>query len=988
MLSSSASTAAQEPPGSLRGAVYDKDYDSPLGGAQVSIVEIGLKVATTDEGHYVFEHVPPGRYTVVFSKEGFVRQVKTDVVVTSGKLTDLDAWLAGEFTEMEELLVQDLLQLGSGTEASLLKMRFQSPSLMDSISSDLMSRAGASDAASALRLVAGTSVQDGKYAVVRGLPDRYVSSQMNGVRLPTADENKRAVQLDQFPSSVIDSVQVSKTFTPDQQGDASGGAVNVRLRGVPDETICQFKTQISTNSQSPAHGELLTYDGGGVNTWGRDDGGRDVQTGNLGTSWDGAVGVKPGRAPVDEKSSLTIGRRHELEDGTTLGGLVSVFYERSHNFIDNKKDDTYWVTHPGDPMTPQTYQGTPGQGDFKTALYDVTQGSESVKWGALTTLGFDTKKNSLALNFLYTHSAEDKATLAEDTRGKAYYFPGYDPNNPVGPGNDPDHLHAAPYIRLETLEYTERTAATLQFTGRHTLPIGDFEIGDLFKCRSPEIGWTVAFSSSGLDQPDKRQFGALWLPPSYHAGGPFSDPYTSPPTWLPYKPAENFNLGNLQRIWKSIDETSEEYALDLKLPFEQWSEGEGYVKFGALDDRLHRKFNQDTFSNFGDSASYFFGDWNDPWSDVFPFEDHPVTASNADVDYKGEQEISAWYGMLDLPLSPYWRMIGGARVESTHLSVVNNPEADAIWYPPGSSEPTHLNPGDADVDFSQQDLLPAVELVFTPVKQLTFRGSFAETVARQTFKELTPIQQQEYLGAPVFVGNPDLKMSELKNYDLRVDYVPYEGGLLSASWFYKDIKDPIEYVQALLGFAATTAVNYPKGEMNGYELEARQSLGHLWRKLEGVAVGANATFIDSEVTLPPDVAAGFDDPAIQAPMHSRDMTNAPDHLYNLFATYDLPESGTQFGLFYTIQGDTLVAGATQSNGNFVPSVYAREYDTLNASVAQRLGKYLTLQLQAKNLTNPRIEEVYRSKYIPEDVVKTSYTKGIEYSVALTAKVSF
>jgi hypothetical protein len=85
---------------------------------------------------------------------------------------------------------------------------------MDSIGSDLMSRAGASDAAAALRLVAGASVQDGKYAVIRGLPDRYVSSQMNRVRLPTADENKRAVELDQFPAAAIESIQVSKTFTP------------------------------------------------------------------------------------------------------------------------------------------------------------------------------------------------------------------------------------------------------------------------------------------------------------------------------------------------------------------------------------------------------------------------------------------------------------------------------------------------------------------------------------------------------------------------------------------------------------------------------------------------------------------------------------------------------------------------------------------------------------------------------------------------------
>ena len=78
-------------------------------------------------------------------------------------------------------------------------------------------------------LVPGTTIQDGKYAVVRGLPDRYVNSQMNGVRLPSADPDKRAVQLDQFPSEMIESVQVTKTFTPDQQADASGAwrALNV-----------------------------------------------------------------------------------------------------------------------------------------------------------------------------------------------------------------------------------------------------------------------------------------------------------------------------------------------------------------------------------------------------------------------------------------------------------------------------------------------------------------------------------------------------------------------------------------------------------------------------------------------------------------------------------------------------------------------------------------------------------------------------------------
>jgi TonB-dependent receptor len=422
----------------------------------------------------------------------------------------------------------------------------------------------------------------------------------------------------------------------------------------------------------------------------------------------------------------------------------------------------------------------------------------------------------------------------------------------------------------------------------------------------------------------------------------------------------------------------------VKFDLEQWDGHKGALKLGFFDDSLTREFNQDSFSNFGDQGSLYHGHWSDPWSSHFPDETgHPVTASNADVDYHGEQDIRASYGMVDLPLSSALSINFGARMESTKISIVNNPEADAFWFPPGASAPVHLNPGDADVTVQQDDVLPSLGLMLEATKELTLRASYGQTIAHQTFKELTPIMQQEFLGGPVFIGNPELRMSALKNYDLRADYVPYEGALCSASWFQKDITDPIEYVQRLAGFTYTTPINYPKGEMTGYEFELRQELEHLWRELHGFSFGANATFIDSKVTLPADEALAFSEPGIAAPMTSRDMTNAPDHLYNFFLTYDFDGAGTQIGLFYTVQGDTLIAGAGESLGNFIPSLYAKEYDTLNLTLSHVLGKHLKLTLQAKNLTNPRIEEIYRSTYIGSDVTKTSYTKGIEYSLALT-----
>ncbi|MCF7972913.1 MAG: carboxypeptidase regulatory-like domain-containing protein, partial [Phycisphaerae bacterium] len=502
--------------GGIRGMVYDKDFETPLPGAEVLLFETGETRATTDQGNYVFGQVTPGTYTLIFSKDGYTRQVKGSVVVTAGGLTEVDAKLPGEYTEMEEFIVQDL-DLGGGSEISLLNMRIDAPAMMSGISADMMSQAGASDAASALRLVSGATVQDGKYAVVRGLPDRYVNSQLNGVRLPTADSDKRAVQLDQFPAALLESIQVSKTFTPFQQGDASGGAVNVVTKGIPEETTFSFSSQIGYNSQASGS-DFLTYDGGGVSFWGMDDGGRDIQGDKLGQNWDGAVGVSRDSAPMDYKWSLSGGTKKTLDSGIKVGGFGSFFYEQDSSYYENGIDDKYWVKNPRDPMTPQASQGTVLDGNFNTSLFDVTQGSQEVKWGGLATVGMETEKHSLSLLYMYTRATEDTATLAENTRGKAYYFPGYNPYDPSDLGNLIDGRLASPYLRTQTLEYTERTTQTLQFSGKHTLPKLDFSLDKYVTLLDPELDWGVAFSSAGMDQPDKRQFGSDWLAESEDIG--------------------------------------------------------------------------------------------------------------------------------------------------------------------------------------------------------------------------------------------------------------------------------------------------------------------------------------------------------------------------------------------------------------------------------------------------------------------------------------
>ncbi len=994
-----ASSVHAQQAGSIRGTVYDKETDAPLAAAQVMIVETGAKAAASEDGGFVFGQVAPGKYTLVFSKEGYARQVAADVPVGPGQMTDANSSLKAEFTDMDEFVVQKL-ETGGGAEEGLLNLRMENPALMDSISSDLMSRAGAGDAAGALRLVAGASVQDGKYAVVRGLPDRYVNSQMNGVRLPSADADKRAVQLDQFPSELIENIQVSKTFMPDQQGDASGGAVNVVLKGIPDKTVLKASVGTEYNTQTTGNDEFLTYEGGGVNTWGHDRGGRDQQTPS--NNWKGATGVIHREAPPAYNWSVTAGGKKTVIDDLRVGGLGNFYYKRKSSYFSNGIDDSYWLEGTNAlKMTPQTKQGgvSPGgvqTGDsFKTALFNVSQGSEEVQWGGLGAVGIETEDHKLTLLYMRTQSTEDTTTLAEDTRGKDYFVtskvPGYDPLAP-----NSDYQDAAPYQRNETLEYVERKTETLQLRGEHILPFPETGFSGFFVLLPPEVDWTVAQSLSGLYSPDKRLFGSLWKPgvpdSVYYFPGfpPWVPPYTIPISGVPAgyyqnQPEASYTLGNLQRVWKEITEESEQYFANGKIPFEQWSGDKGFLKVGVFNDKAHRKYNQDSFSNFntpgsGNQSTGPALPWDQSWSTVFPAEYHQITAAEVDVDYKGEQEISAVYYMLDIPLCSFFKVTGGKRYEQTDLSIVLEPEAQ-VFTPTANGGSAYLQPGTGDVSYTQRDILPALGFEFKPHEKLTFRASYSETVARQTFKEMTPIQQMEYLGGDVFIGNPDLTMSAVKNYDLRADYTPFEGSLISASWFKKEITNAIEYVQnyAVNIGPYTTPVNYPNGELVGYELEVRQQLGSLWDPLTGLAVGANATFIHSEVTLSTNEAAMLE--SFGFAEKTRDMMNAPEHLYNFNLTYDIEKTGTQLGLFYTVQGDTLVTGSGVSK-YYLPSVYATEYGTLNFSISQKIGKHLKLTFKAKNLMDPEIQEVYRSDFVKGDTVKTSYKKGIDYSISL------
>lgn len=992
--------AAQAPAGgSIRGAVNDKEFSTPVAGATVSVLGTRWRTTTRDNGTYVIPDVDPGTYTLVITKDGYLREIKPNVEVRQGQLADVDIQLAGEFEDMEEYVVQDV-NLGKETEEKQdlvvpmdvapmtyippmdFQLRLATPQMLDVIGVEMITKSGASDAASILLLAPGASLQDGKYAVIRGLPDRYVSTLLDGIRLPTADPDKRAVKLDQFPAAVIESVQISKNFTPDQQGEASGGAVNIDLKDMPEEGFLQFKAQYGFNSQVK-NGKFLTYKGGGMDYWG----GNDVlatQPELAGQPWpNNPTGTRNGSAPAIYKWSVAGGDSWEIDEGVRLGAFGNFFYDKDASAYNNGRLDSLEQAGPGTPLVPEVF----GIGDdFKTELYDVKQGTQSIQWGGLGGVGLETDNNKISAKFLYTLLSEDQAIRLTDTRGKQYFFPGYDSNDINGVGHNLPL--AAPFNRLETLDYSQLSTTSIILHGEHTLAFleGDGDqlaANDFFGMEAPVVDWRLAWSRANENQPDQTQFAAYWVPEFEVFPG-----FNLPPQWIAYPPAQNTNVGWVQHINYENTETSFQGAVNLKLPFVQWNDREGYFKFGAFGDDVKREYRQDTFSNNGDPNNSYSSDWNDAWSEVFPSQGHIINQSDTDISYDGKQNVIATYGMFDMPFNETMNLVGGVRFESTQMSTTVLPDANALWIDVNTQ--TLLNftgPNTWDANFRENRLLPMVGWNWNITDDLILKTAFAETIARPNFFELVPVLQYDYIGGPIFIGNPDLKMSTLLNLDARLDWLPFENWLISGSVFYKDIKDPIQYVQRFTeGFAYTTALNFPEGWLLGVELESRVTmepfLGEDWK---GLAFGANFTWMTSQVTLSQADADALATYGVND--KTQPMTATPDFLINLNATYELELTGTQLGLFYKYTGESLVSGANPHTTLLTPAIYQQPYGTLNFMMSQQLLAGLRFTFQAKNLLNPNIDTLYKTN---ENItgLNSRYTQGISISFALTYQLTF
>lgn len=992
--------ADPKPAGGMRGNVQDRDFGGPLGGVRVSIVEALMSTLSTDDGTFSFTDVPPGRYSVSFRKEGYEREVVTDVVVVAGQMRDVQVELSGEIFEMDEMIVSGLGFLGD-SEIGLMELRADTVNLQDSISTELFSKAGVSDAAGALKLVVGASVVDGKYATVRGLSDRYTGTTLNGVRVPSADPRRRAVQIDLFPTGTIESVTVTKTFTPDLQGEFTGGGVDIKTKSIPDGPILEVGLSTEYDAQATGNERFLTYLGGGVNATGFDlDRGvpgpaqldplpppafsprpteeqleLSADYDRLTRSFAPTMGTTRAAPGANYGLSVVAGNRHGFSSGQELGVIAALTYSRKFDYYDKGVNNQGAVSDRGAPIT------------FTQARSDQ-KGSEELLIGILGNLVYRPgPKHEYSLRLIANRSAQDEARIQVQ-----------DVSETVVEQN-------------QVLQYSERNVSSTQAHGDHGF--GRFH-----------AKWFGAFNRTRQREPDVRFFRNI-----YDAA-----------TMSGRVPANSTDALNSRRIFRDILEDNAQGGVDFEIPFTQWTQSEGKVKTGAYFDRTNRDYEQVSFTytfptQLGSflnaaracnlSAATFNAEYpGQLWTDVFLRADRiglapevpdcsfnptgvPTPAPNQllwiikplgnDVNYSGDSTIDAIYAMAEVPLSARFRLIGGARYERTEISIepttmraCQSLDADSCVevidvQPSGDRAIIEVTPESVRASLQKSLLLPSFGVIWEVVPDLNLRASWGRTLARPTMRELAPVATEEFIFGDEFIGNPELTLSTITNYDLRFEWFPRPGDVLALSGFSKNLTDPIE----LLSFGASNRsfiqpVNFERGKVAGIEFEARSNLDILSERLRGLSVGLNYTLINSEVEVPIEERLSLVPYALDE--QRRRLQGQPAYLLNGNVSYDNDAIGLSASLFFNRIGETLLSGAARGTEDGTPNVFEEPYSSLDLRVNKKFVKArdFSLTVKAQNLLQADRERTYRTPYGSE-AIKSSRESSIRYSLAAAFK---
>lgn len=893
--------AIQAQTGRIVGKVVDGDAALPLAGARVVVVGTSLSTTTKVDGRYALSDVPAGTVTIRVAMIGYAAKSVTDVVVKAGDVTTQDIALLGQATQLEELSVTAQVEQGS-VNSALDEQRY-SVAIVNAISAEQISRSPDGDAAAALQRMSGATIQDGKYLNMRGLGDRYTQASLNGARIPSPEPERKVVPLDLFPSGLLEEITTSKTFTPDQAGDFSGGAVDIKTKEFPGRRYLAFS--VSAGFNSAVTGKTSTFAPATGRDWVALGASRRALPASF-ANVDFTQQLSPSQANalVNSFRNVWSARRRTGSPnggfGMSVGGTLptggtglSYLLSGSYAYTqETRADQVRAIAQP-----PSTVGGNVTELD----RYEGTTGRNSALWGGIANFSINVGAHSkISLNNTYNRTMDNEGRFETGVSEQL----------------------ALP-LQIQRLRYVERNIYASQL-GIHQ------ELADRHFL---DLGLTV--SGVSRKEPDRSEV--------------VYETSTGTPTWY------GFSNEAAVRTFADLNERNYEGSASWQFRFGA-TPGNRFVQIGALYRSTTRDATNRAFSiallrplNEADRPltpeQLFDGRFTQGSDDNFRIS--PIAQGGS---YDATDRLSAGYGMLTAELGRSLELIGGARVEHSKVRVSSRSTA---------GEPSVATP-------SYTDVLPSLALNYRAGADVNIRLSATQTLSRPEYRELSPILFREVIGGDNVKGNPDLKRALIRNFDLRWEWYPRGGEVLSVALFAKNFIDPIERVYT--GTSGTRIITYAnaKGADNyGVELEARKGLDVFGSWLQSFTAFANATIMKSKIRI--DLAGGSVTNA------ERKMVGQAPYVLNAGLTWRHPSADASATLLFNRVGERI----SEAGEVPLPDIVEQPRNVLDASVAFPLFGGLAGRADVKNL----LDADYR--ITQGGVVREGYRAGRVFSVGFS-----
>lgn len=854
------------------GTVRDQANAIPLPGLPVEVVSTGQVVYTDVDGKYVIE-VPPGEYEIKVTMDSYQTQV---VKVTTGSERTLTADVGLEMNRFAEVVTVTAaaIDVQTSTAEAQLQQRLNAQVITDNMGAQEMRDNNDGDAAAAMQRVTGISVVDNQYVFVRGLGERYSNTQLSGATLPTTEPDKKVVPLDMFPSGLLDSVQVAKSYSPDKSAEFAGGLVQVTPIKLPNRPVMDFSYGVS--AYTIATGKSIPLSPLGRRDWlGYDRGARalpssfpdskivrrGIFTPNVGFSpteitafgrelenvWRPAMATG---APA-QNWGLVGGNRFGK-----LGVVASLSQSYREQFV--SEDRAFYRVDEGNQLE-------------AVSDYKIQYGTQRAQLGAVANLSYQVSTNHrISLENFYTHSGRDEGRVFEgpNTENNFYYF-----NN--------------------RLQFIEEGMLLNGLSGEH-----------FFRTLSnSRVDWRATYARATRNEPDLREtlYQANLVPA---AGGGFT--YSGAPVL-----ADESQSGF--RMFNDLEDKTLDVAANWSL-FSTSGDRPTQYKIGVNIIDRDRGFSSRRFryipntagsggavpANLTLSPEEIFSSSNVGTAFRFNEETRPVDA------YDGQQTTTAGFGMMDMTVSARTRLIAGARVERFEQQVT-------------SFDPFGLFLSRTTSENKNTDVFPSVNLVQGLNDKANVRVGYSTTVNRPEFRELATFEFTDVVGARATRGNPGLTRARIHNADVRWELFPGGRNVLAVSGFYKYFEKPIERVVIAGAQPIVTFQNADNARNFGVEFEAVREI------FKGFYVNANYTFVDSKITL------NADQRTVQTSLE-RALAGQSRNIFNLTTEYS--KAGFNVRLLINRYGDRI----SDVGSNGAPDIVEQGRPQIDLVMSQRLGR--------------------------------------------------